>query len=314
MKLETKMKPLTRKTNGKAGFTIIELLTVMSVIIILIGLLVPALNMVKRFARKVTQKNQFHAIGVGLETFNAEWDGYPPSEPRDENGNPYCGAMKLCEAMLGQDMLGFHPDAAFILPDQIYRASTNDRSSRRNYIKLEQANAYRLGDIYDSTRFGSTVRDNFSPAIRVLCDVYPNVTHRTTGRSIGMPILYYRADLSGTRHSVRIPYYGTATEVNSGVSIDDPANIYDYQDNDDLVRLGIPWQPGPAHLMASGGGTTIHDPPLNHSSAQVFYNKIWNDQLLPNYRPYNGDTYILLSAGFDGEYGTDDDVFDFRRQ
>lgn len=277
------MKPLTRKTNGKAGFTIIELLTVMSVIIILIGLLVPALNMVKRFARKVTQKNQFHAIGVGLETFNAEWDGYPPSEPLDGNGNPYCGAMKLCEAMLGQDMLGFHPDAAFFWGDPIYPDSTNDRSARRKYIKLEQANAYRLGDLYQGT-------GAFDPAIRVLCDVYPNVTHPTTGRSTGMPILYYRADLSGTRH----PH-----SENPGSSIDDPDNIYHYQDNDDLVQLGMPWQPGLDHPMAF---------------AQVFYDKIWNDQLLPNYRPYNEDTYILLSAGFDGEYGTDDDVFDFRRQ
>lgn len=277
------MKPLTEKTNGKAGFTIIELLTVMSVIIILIGLLVPALNMVKRFARKVTQKNQFHAIGVGLETFNAEWDGYPPSEPLDGEGNPYCGAMKLCEAMLGQDMLGFHPDAAFFWGDPIYPDSTNDRSARRKYIKLEQANAYRLGDLYQGT-------GAFDPAIRVLCDVYPNVTHQTTGRSIGMPILYYRADLSGTRH----PH-----SENPGSSIDDPDNIYHYQDNDDLVQLGMPWQPGLYHPMAF---------------AQVFYDKIWNDQLLPNYRPYNEDTYILLSAGFDGEYGTDDDVFDFRRQ
>jgi len=280
------MKPLTRKTNGKAGFTIIELLTVMSVIIILIGLLVPALNMVKRFARKVTQKNQFHAIGVGLETFNAEWDGYPPSEPLDGNGNPYCGAMKLCEAMLGQDMLGFHPDAAFIWGDLIYQPSTDDRSARRNYINLEHANAYRLGDIYGENRTGG-----FNPAIRVLCDVYPNVTHQTTGRSIGMPILYYRADLSGTTH----PHSG-----NPGSSIDDPDNIYHYQDNDDLVQLGMPWQLNTDHPMASA--------PI------LFYNNIWNDQLLPNYRPYKVDTYILLSAGFDGEYGTDDDVFDFRRQ
>jgi hypothetical protein len=28
-------------------------------------------------------------------------------------------------------------------------------------------------------------------------------------------------------------------------------------------------------------------------------------------QPYRSDTYILLSAGYDGEYGTVDDIFNF---
>lgn len=103
------------KKKRKIGFTIIELLTVMSIIVILISLLVPSLQAVKRYSRVVVQRGQFHDIGTGLEMFNIDFDGYPDST---ENGvgNPadaYCGAMKLCEAMLGQDGLGFHPDSRF---------------------------------------------------------------------------------------------------------------------------------------------------------------------------------------------------------
>ena len=90
------MKSIARKSSKKAAFTIVELLTVMSIIIILIGLLVPGLNMAKRYARKVRQKAQFHSIEVAMDLFSAEHDGYPPSDNADDD---YCGAMKLCEAM-----------------------------------------------------------------------------------------------------------------------------------------------------------------------------------------------------------------------
>ena len=55
---------MSKKTKG---FTIVELLTVMSIIIILMGVLVPALNRVRRFSKIVTQRGQFHEISKGLE-------------------------------------------------------------------------------------------------------------------------------------------------------------------------------------------------------------------------------------------------------
>ena len=99
------------------GFTIIELLTVMSIIIILMGVLVPALSRTRRFARVVTQKHQFYEIDKGLELYRtAHQDTYPDSDPCDmaASPQPYCGAMKLCEAMLGQDGMGFHPLSRFL--------------------------------------------------------------------------------------------------------------------------------------------------------------------------------------------------------
>ena len=107
------MEPIAKQSNSRTAFTIIELLTIMSIIVILLSLLVPALNKVKIFAKRVTQKNQFHAIDVAMEMFNAEWDGYPDSGALGADNLPYCGAMKLCEAMVGRDLLGFHPDSLF---------------------------------------------------------------------------------------------------------------------------------------------------------------------------------------------------------
>ena len=53
----------------KKGFTIIELLTVMSIIIILMSLLVPGLNRIRKLAKDLAQKAQFYDIDKALNDY-----------------------------------------------------------------------------------------------------------------------------------------------------------------------------------------------------------------------------------------------------
>lgn len=302
---------LLRKLSKRPGFTIVELLTVMSIIILLISLLVPSLNRVKRYALYVKQRNHFKSIDTALEMFNAEWEDYPDSDGIDHtvpNGLAYCGAMKLCEAMMGQDLLGFHPESRFrqdgtngsgkilYLARDIYQPqSQNDieaseRERKELCLTRENANAYRMGDLYP-VGTGDFLQD-----LPVLCDVYGRVIHRVTGKSVGMPILYYKADTTKLRHDFTTPNN----------------NIYNYTDNIDLIDLGIPLQPGFMHPMASGGNTPIGDPPVQ-ARPEIFYEITWNKKMLTVRKPYREKSYILISAGFDGLYGTPDDVFDFEK-
>ncbi|MBN2181395.1 MAG: type II secretion system protein [Sedimentisphaerales bacterium] len=294
------MKSIVRKTKHKAAFTIVELLTVMSIIVILIGLLVPALNQVRKFAREVRQRAQFNSISVAIELFNSEFDQLPDSSATDSVGTPYCGAMKLAEAMVGQDLMGFHPDSVFRSDGTDYDGrrlytsgdtgtgtgtGTVDTTARKGpYLPIENANAYRLADIYNDT-------GSFESAHFVLCDVFGRVKHRGTGKSIGMPILYYKANTANTSHNINNP--------------DDPDNIYDYMDNQQLLLLGKPWDPpgsagGTAHKLATEGG-----------AGKRFYLNTWNTQVTTRYQPYRKDTYILMSAGNDGEFGTADDICNY---
>jgi competence protein ComGC len=298
------MRPVVKQTRHRRAFTIVELLTVMSIIVILIGLLVPALNKVKRFATDVKQKAQLHSMDAAIELFNSEFDGYPPSTALDPTGAPYCGAMKLCEALMGQDLLGFHTNSIFrrdgtapgtpplvLYPPNIDAMSpvlrdSNLRARKGPYLASENANAWRLADIY-GTNIGSFLGTSF-----VLCDVYSR--QMQSGQKTGMPILYYKADTASSYHDPNLA--GTMTD------LDNQGNIYNYRDNKALVDLGKPWQ-----VAGSSGLSATHrlGDPLR------FYKNTRSHQITTTSRPFRADQYILISAGWDAEYGTADDICNY---
>jgi len=284
------MKSIIKHSNRKAAFTIIELLTVMSIIVILIGVLVPALNNVRKYAKKVKQLAQFHSIEAAIELFNNENDGYPPSGALDGAGQHYCGAMKLCEAMMGRDLLGFHPDSAFRADgldsagaNPVYLPTDDNLKARIGpFLQFENANAYMLAKIYGTGQTATFQENNF-----VLCDVYTR--QMRTGEKTGMPILYYKAETSNNLHD---PNFAPQIQDNMG-------NIYNYWDNHVLVSLGKPWE--------EASKTTSH----SLADPVRFYRNTRNDKITTVRRPYRTDSYILLSAGYDGEYGTADDICNF---
>jgi len=283
-----------RTKHKKTAFTIVELLTVMSIIVILISLLLPALNAAKRFSRVVLQKNQFRNIGSGLQIYESDFDEYPDSDALDADGVAYCGAMKLAEVMAGQDGLAFHLDSRLTNDGQdaggtlLYppNPSIDNLRSRKEYLERRDIQICSLDDLYASPGTFSRTGE-----IALLCDVFRSVRNLTTGRKMGMPVLYYRADTSRMSHDANDP---TNTD-----------NIYNYEDNHTFLGMGVP-PSGPATHPLYAGGTV---------AGQVFYENTLNKALEEESgisRPYNKDSYILISAGWDGIYGTRDDVYNFK--
>ena len=101
-----------------------------------------------------------------------------------------------------------------------------------------------------------------------------------------MPILYYKADTSKTAHDVNDP--------------NNPENIYDYRDNHALLALGVPGKPEQSHPL--------------YENPKLFYEMTRNYRAAKTSTPVRADTYILLSAGWDGLYGTKDDIPNFAMQ
>jgi type II secretory pathway pseudopilin PulG len=298
------MKPTVKQARRKRAFTIVELLTVMSIIVILIGLMVPALNKVRRYARDVQQKAQFNAINAAVELFNNEFDGYPPSNALDSMNQAYCGSMKLCEALMGQDLLGFHSNSVFrrdgldaagrlpLYPPNIDAMTpalrdNNLKARKGPFLQAENANAWRLQDIY-GTNLGPFLGTTF-----VLCDVYARPMR--SGQKTGMPILYYKADTANSYHDPNLASAMTPA--------DSRGNIYNYWDNSALIELGKPWQ-SPGTSSGVSAAHKLKDPAR-------FYKNTQSGQISTTQRPFRADTFILISAGWDGEYGTADDICNF---
>ncbi len=274
----------------KIGFTAIELLTVLAIIALLVGLLLPALNMVRRVARETKQKAQFAAIELALTAFKNDYGDYPPSDwplPPAPYSD-YCGAQKLAEALMGWDLLGFHPKSNFRYngynDDGLFIYDVNNPvffdQRKGPYLELATISAFRLGNI--SIRkpglFYNTAP--LAPDTFVLCDVFG--TKKTTlanGRTVsaGAPILYYKANTS--EKTIR--------------------GIYDASDNDALV------------LVKQQADLREHPLSWPANRFGFFYDYIRDPKIAARPWPYRPDSYILISAGADGLYGTGDDIRNF---
>ena len=299
------MRSKTEQNDNKKGFTIVELLVVMSIIMILLGLLLPAFNKVRKYAKKLSQNAQFHGIEAGLKMFKNDFEVYPDSGRWDLNGDEYCGAMKLAEAMMGQDLLGFHPDSLLNCdderpdnpnwsnglypdpfdPENIPEDLKNLRARKGPYVTVENARAHKITQMYLTTEPFSCDGSRY-----LLCDVYARITNRALDEGgdnkIGMPILYYKADVSKILHDWT----------------NYPESIYNFEDNHKLVELGTPWDPVLVHPLFQDtvGG-----------QGELFYTITRTKDIEVTPRPVLDEGYILISAGFDGLYGTDDDIYNF---
>lgn len=246
------------------------------------------------------QRAQFHIIRIAINMFvvNVGYGNYPPSNNNSlppvhpEDPTPYGGAQKLAEALVGWDLSGYHPESVFrsdgqnVASSEVTKAvykDTGDNLKERDgpFIDLENANPFKLGDIYEPSVLKSAGVD---PDNYVLCDFYARKRH--SGKKTGMPILYYRADTSKTGHDVDDP--------------DNPENIYNYKDNHVLLGLGVPGRSKTNHPMFTNPG--------------LFYKCTKKNDEAAISRPYRSGSFILISAGKDGLYGTDDDIFNFNKE
>ncbi|RKY12706.1 MAG: hypothetical protein DRP65_00320 [Planctomycetota bacterium] len=319
------MKIFARQFPNRTGFTLVEVLAAVAVIAILISLIVPALTMVKKSADMAKQRAQFHSIEIALEAFRADFGDYPPSDDVGGMFDAYPGAMKLAEAVIGQDGFGFHPSSEFrndgqadwyaddgideplYLPDvdgYINDLSLTDDAKdalrkenltirKGPYLELETANAIRLRDLYRNPIGSEGLQFDPVPDRFVLCDMFRLVKNNATGKKTGMPVLYYKANTSNFKHDP------------ADYSAQPDDNIYDHRDNQKIVELYDMWEGSVMHPMRPS------NPGLDGPA--LFYRNTLNPNFTNPMRPYKADSFILLSAGPDGLYGTSDDVFNFNK-
>ncbi len=79
--------PLRRNPPPRAGFTLIEMLVVISIIAILMGLAFPAFHGVQNSAKKTQAKNDLVQIVTAVNAFYTEYGRYPTNAPDDASAS-----------------------------------------------------------------------------------------------------------------------------------------------------------------------------------------------------------------------------------
>ncbi|MEL7497062.1 MAG: DUF1559 domain-containing protein [Planctomycetota bacterium] len=153
---------------SQKAFTLVELLVVIAIIGILIGMLLPAVQMVRESARRTTCLNNLKQLGLATHSYESAHMEYPPSRAADQFLTwpyylfPYMEENNFADRLFGEKPY-FEQDAdllnrsisAFICPSRARTAFVSNRESRdepvgpvSDYAGNAGSHRYFLGDAW----------------------------------------------------------------------------------------------------------------------------------------------------------------------
>lgn len=306
----------------RTAFTLVELLTVMAIIVILIGILTPALSEARNRAIKTAVRAQINAMSVGLESFRNDQGEYIPSNavqfandtmnPDPEmllwevgsSAQPLQGANLLVDALVGRDFLGYDPRVQRLGATGAAYDRWNPMNDRRQpYISVDGVDVTSETEPPEDQEGAYPIDQTMQLIDGVRVPVFRD--------KFGWPILYYRANPTVTQNTPIIQEVAGQLVSNS---------VYDGQDNEVFTSYvgGMnPHQIQDANLgLPVANYTTAGDrlPNMFAEFIRSFRATTYDptnpvDILFP--RPVKSDRFIILSAGRDGAFGTLDDVANF---
>ena len=334
------------------AFTLVELLTVIAIISLLIGILIPSIAAARNQAKAGTSRAQISSIGKAAESFHGENDHYPLSRgenPFESSVVALNGAQWLTMQLSGPELAGYvrpvlqndtNADGEINWDDWLewYSLSPKRKYARSGpYMSADPKSAMTpevFGAKYPATIFpsGTLLLGNDT---KLPFSGDGGGSEWNNGHipfyvdAFGNPILYYAANAGADK-----PF--TTGNPGSNFSVgrydmSDNASFTGADGNDGFFSINTPGltlerQSSTGHDIATLGWDPGSNPNLwpqyvsfarYFADRNIFETTARGDADNPGTEgkiwPYNADTFILLSPGKDGTYGTNDDIANYER-
>lgn len=327
---------LTTRTPRRTGFTLVELLTVIGIISLLIGILLPSLSRARDQAKRLRVQAQVSAVEKGLELFYNDFRNYPDSSygqdiirwsagyvgnglvPPDNGQESFLsGAHWLARALTGHDFGGV--DSRGVMLER-RGASTVDFSAFRGDTATPGQYSERKGTYLDAPVFA---RDDDTKFINATSGTFrgPSTRRLVVIDGYNFPILYYRAN-----PRARLPFQtGQDVQINGVYNQGDNAMLtgglvptggssegWDFAGAN--FRHGLGWF-GQGNANTSVNANNIHEkapsnttPPYRGKGFADFVHDENAHEAGGAMKAQLPESFLLVSPGKDGVYGSDDDV------
>lgn len=330
----------------QAGFTLVEMLVVVGIIAVLVAIILPTVNAVKRAAQTASTRAMMQRIVAGCEAYSADHRAYPgpfanaqlypfvaaatPMTLTDNSGNNYnmtgTGTVPNRNRVTSTENLFLGLAGALWFDSSTgqfqYRpspmppagvAGLNGTVSRKVYspyitFNINETSAGTLNDIEGGP--GATPDGSW-------CGTVPPLVHDTNvpefldKYSSPMPILYMRANV-GAKY-----FYSDRTVYDADSQYQIAQVVRQYSRRSGSSNGLVPWtiytKDYPATTAPNNYDQVINGASVNIGTTQGAYNYFGTISGGTNTPiPLKKDSYILISAGADNTYGTKDDVVNFR--
>ncbi len=333
-----------RTTASRGAFTLIEILVVIAIIGLLVAVLLPAFPAVRNKARYTQVAAQFGGLDTGLEMFRGEADlsgTYPPSasdndadrqliaDPKGSQGDEVriCGAQLLVHAMIGADSLGTPGFRDFDRDGQWWNDTFKNPPGSGGAYDINPTTGQEERTRYGGAGYVDEKMRNNAKSFRDLVDrgVILNLDCDSPPKNIasdervfvdpwGTPILYYKAN----RASLRM----TTSADASGIYSQEDNGIITGTDDGTLAIEGLDFGAG----KTKGRYHTIFvniSPLTTQVCDEICATQDYEDSFAcyicdrsvkARPTPVRKDSYLLISAGPDARYGTDDDATNWTRK